>query len=74
MNETTRVAVDLAKRIFQVTAVDVDGNVVERRKLPPSGAAVVPGAVAEAASWPWSPAAAHTTGGGWRRATATGCG
>ena len=33
MSEITRVAVDLAKRIFHVTAVDDDGNVVERRRL-----------------------------------------
>ena len=33
MDEITRVAVDLAKRIFHVTAMDGDGNVVERKQL-----------------------------------------
>ena len=37
MNEITRVAVDLAKRIFHVTAMDDDGNVVERKRLRRAG-------------------------------------
>lgn len=37
MNETTRVAVDLAKRIFHVTAMDDDGNIVERKRLRRAG-------------------------------------
>jgi len=37
MSEINRVAVDLAKRIFHVTAMDDDGNVVERKRLRRAG-------------------------------------
>ena len=37
MSETTRVGIDLAKKIFHLTAMDDDGNVVERQRLRRAG-------------------------------------
>ena len=37
MDKVTRVGIDLAKRVFHVTAVDADGAVLERRKLRRAG-------------------------------------
>ena len=37
MTETTRVGIDLAKKIFHLTAMDADGNVVERKRLRRAG-------------------------------------
>ena len=36
MENIARVGIDLAKRVFHITAVDAAGAVVERRKLPAS--------------------------------------
>ena len=37
MNEITRVGVDLAKKVFHVTAMDAAGGIVERRRLRRAG-------------------------------------
>lgn len=37
MSNATRVAIDLAKKVFHVTATNDDGEVVERRRLPRAG-------------------------------------
>ena len=33
MDQITRIGIDLAKKVFHVTAVDADGAVVERKRL-----------------------------------------
>ena len=37
MNQTTRVGIDLAKKIFHLTAMDADGNVLERKRFRRAG-------------------------------------
>ena len=37
MDKVTRVGIDLAKKVFHVTAVDADGAVLERKRLRRAG-------------------------------------
>ena len=72
MTDITRVGIDLAKKIFHVTAMDADGKVLERKRfrraqlqsylaLLPTGCVVAMEACASAHHW-----------GGWRKAWVTG--
>ncbi|MDE0006449.1 MAG: hypothetical protein OXQ29_27480 [Rhodospirillaceae bacterium] len=71
MENRARVGIDLAKKVFHVTAVDDTGAVMERRKLWRAGLqsylALLPTGCTVAMESP-------TTGGGSRRATGMLCG
>lgn len=73
MDNVPRVGIDLATKVFHVTAVDADEAVVERRKLHPAGLqsylALLPAGCT---------VAMEACGGAhhwatWRRGTGTGC-
>ena len=71
MNEKiTRVGVDLAKRVFHVTAMDAEGGIVERKRLRRAGLRRTWRCCRRDAWWRWRRAAARTTGDGWQRAWA----
>ena len=73
MDKVARVAaIDLAKRIFHVTAVDADGTVLERKRLRRAGLQSYLAQLPTGAWWRWRRAPARTTGVVWRAGWATG--
>ena len=75
MSKVTRVGIDLAKKVFHVTAANADGEVVEHKRLRRAGLqsylAQLPRGWAVAME---ALAAARTTGGrAWRLVTGTTC-
>lgn len=72
MSEIARVGVDLAKKVFHVTAMDAAGTVLERKRLPWAGLQSYLAVSPRGCLVAMEACGAHTTGGGWRLGTATG--
>ena len=70
MSNVTRVAIDLAKQVFHVSAMNDADEVVERKRLRRAGLRRTWRCCPRAARWRWRRARARTTGAVWQRATA----
>lgn len=73
MDKVTRVGIDLAKKVFHVTAVDADGAVLERKRLRRAGLQSFLACLPRAALWRWKPAAVHITRAEWPLGMVTAC-
>jgi hypothetical protein len=69
LSSVTRLGLDLAKKIFQVHAVDANGEIVVARKLAAGLSAFSPSFLG--VWWRWKRAHRHIIGGGncWRSAS-----
>ena len=73
MDKIARVGIDLAKKVFHVTAVDAEGGVWSASGFGERGFSPTWRGFRRAAWWRWRCAAAPITGGGLRFGTATRC-
>ena len=71
MDKTARVGIDLAKKVFHVTAVDDKGAVLERKRCGGHSCSRTWHNCRQAAWWRWKRAGARITGRGSRCATST---